>query len=388
MRSTFKSWAVALCATMSLCVTALAGCTPFPTTHNDSLNAVSCLSADSCVAVGSDAAVTGETETETPAAMRWDGSQWHELDVRMPSGGVQGQLSSVSCKFGGCLAVGGYSTKDRGFLVLAEYWSGSTWTPVPLAVPPGPLRPSLRAVSCVTAGQCVATGSYGKLGSFTSPLAATWDGRTWSWSRPPMRTEGPPGNRVLAGVSCVTADYCVAIGDAYDSASNSAGGFTETWDGHGWTYTSGPGGAVEASGLSCTAPGYCAAAGTQDAGDAAGYGQLLHGTHWTGPVMPWPGGIRSNLYGVSCAGKTCLAVGESEPSQAANGTATHPVALTWNGVTWTRQSTPSGTMGTLYGVTCLTAADCIAVGSTRGGNGTTTLSESWNGKAWTVVSTA
>jgi hypothetical protein len=62
--------------------------------------------------------------------------------------------------------------------------------------------------------------------------------------------------------------------------------------------------------------------------------------------------------------------------------------LTWNGVTWTRLATPKGATGTLHGVTCVTADHCIAVGSQRGGNGTTTLSEFWNGTAWTIVSTA
>ena len=382
MRFTIKPWAVLLCMAIPLCASALAGCTVFPATRNDTLNAVSCFSANSCVAVGSTATVTGQTQTITPAAMRWDGSRWSALNVQMPSGGVQGQLSSVSCTSGKCLAVGSYSTKDLGFLALAEYWNDSTWTGAPLAFPPGPPRPSLQAISCVPAGQCVATGSYGKFGSFDSALAVAWDGRAWSWSRPPVRTFGPPGNRILASVSCLSAEDCVAIGNAYDSASDTAGGFTETWNGHGWTYTPGPGGAGAVAGLSCAAPAYCAVAGTQFAGDAAGYGQVLHGTRWTGPTMPWPGGIRSYMYGVSCAGKSCLAVGEAGPSQAANGT--YPAALTWNGVTWIRQATAKGIIGTLYGVTCVTVADCVAVGSARGGNGTTTLSEIWNGKAWTT----
>lgn len=388
MRSTFKSWPVLLSVTLALCGPALAGCTLLgDTSMNDSLNSVSCLSADSCVAVGTAATVTGQTETMAPAAMRWDGSQWHALAVPLPSGGVQGQLSGVSCKPGGCLAVGNYSPREAGFLPLAEYWNDSAWTAVPLTFPPGPPRPSLRAVSCVTAAQCVATGSYGKLGGFASALAATWDGRKWSWSRPPVRATGTPGNRTLAGVSCVTATYCMAIGNAYDTGADSTGSFAETWNGHGWTFAPVPG-AGEATGLSCARAGSCAVAGTLYDGDSAGFGQLLDSTHWTRPVTPWPGTVRSYLYGVSCAGKTCLAVGEAEPSAGPNGNATHPAALTWNGVTWTRLATPKGVTGTLQGVTCVTADDCIAVGSQRGGNGTTTLSEFWNGTAWTIVSTA
>lgn len=140
--------------------------------RNDSLNGVSCIAANSCVAVGSEVTVTGQVGITAPLAMRWDGSRWHALAVRLPSSAVQGQLSSVSCKPGGCLAVGGYSLKYSGLFVLAEYWNDSTWALARLAFPPGPQHPSLRALSCVTVGQCVATGGYDKLGSFASPLAA------------------------------------------------------------------------------------------------------------------------------------------------------------------------------------------------------------------------
>jgi hypothetical protein len=350
MRSTIKSWAVLLWVTMSLCTSTLAGCTIItgPTTRNDTLNAVSCLSANSCVAVGSEATVTGQTETVAPAAMRWDGSRWHALAVRLPSGAGQGALSSVSCKPGGCLAVGNYSPAQPGSFAFAEYWNDSTWAPVPLAFPPGPQRPSLRAVSCVTAGQCVATGNDEKPGSAASALAATWDGHEWSWSRPPVRAGVEGSNQYLASVSCVTATYCVAIGNAYDTRTGTTVGFTEIWNGHGWTqaYTSPPTGTGQAASLSCAAASYCVVVGTQFASVPAGFGQLVDGTRWAEPAMPWPPGTRSYLYGVSCAGKTCLAVGEAEPSQVANGTATQPAALTWNGATWTRQATPRGTIGT------------------------------------------
>jgi hypothetical protein len=75
-------------------------------------------------------------------------------------------------------------------------------------------------------------------------------------------------------------------------------------------------------------------------------------------------------------------------SGAGSGTAIQPAALTWNGATWTQspvQATPSGTIGIFYGVTCVTAADCVAVGYVESGNSTHDLSEFWNGTAWTIV---
>jgi hypothetical protein len=390
MRATIKSWAVLLRVTMSLCVSALAGCTVLsfngPTLRNDTLQAVSCLSANSCVAVGTEVTVIGQGQFPAPVAMRWDGSRWHTLAVRLPSGAVQATLSSVSCNPGGCLAVGGYApAAGAGSFALAEYWNDSTWTPVTLAFPPGPSSPSLRAVSCVTAGQCVAAGDYENASGFASPLAATWDGHEWSWSRPPVRT-GVESNPGLVSVSCVTARYCVAIGDANDHRRGSAVGFTEIWNGHGWTqaYASVPGGTGS---LSCAAASYCLAVGTQFAAPATGFGQLLDGTHWAEQAMPWPRGTPTYLYGVSCAGKACLAVGGAGVPEAAKGIVIQPAALTWNGATWTQspaQATASGTTGILFGVTCVTAADCVAVGNAGGHNGTRNLSEFWNGTAWTV----
>jgi hypothetical protein len=120
-------------------------------------------------------------------AMRWDGSRWHRLAARLPSGANYGTLASVSCKPGGCMAVGAYATPpDQVTFALAEYWNDSTWAPVPLTLPPGPGNHELHAVSCVTARQCTATGyPEGADGTLDLPLA-TWDGHQWSWSRQPV----------------------------------------------------------------------------------------------------------------------------------------------------------------------------------------------------------
>jgi hypothetical protein len=402
MRSTIRSWAILLpWVTMSLCVPALAGCAiqPGPASRNDRLSAVSCLSADSCVAVGTEVILTGrvsegwQSGTDAPMAMRWDGSRWHRLAARLPSGANGGTLASVSCKPGGCLAVGLYSTPpDHGTFPLAEYWNDSTWAPVTLALPPGPGDSSpLSAVSCVTARQCIATGDHEGANSGLDLPLATWDGHQWSWSRQPVPA-GAWDSVALNSISCVTARYCVAVGRAlnYTSRTGGAISFTETWNGQGWTYAPAPLATAYAAGLSCPAASHCVAVGTGT--QHAGIGQLLDGAHWAQPAMPWPPGTQSSLYGVSCAAKTCLAVGAAGPSQAPDITANQPAALAWNGATWTWLAIPGGTSGTLYGilygVTCVTAADCLAVGSAQDGNATRNLAEFWNGTAWTISNPA
>ena len=161
--------------------------------------------------------------------------------------------------------------------------------------------------------------------------------------------------------------------------------FTETWNGQGWTYAPAPLATAYAAGLSCPAASHCVAVGT--GAQQAGIGQLLDGAHWAQPAMPWPSGTQSSLYGVSCAAKTCLAVGAAGPSQAPD-TSSRPAALARNGATWTWLAIPGGTSGILYGVTCVTAADCVAVGRARDGNATRNLAEFWNGTTWTISNPA
>ena len=394
MRSAIRSWAVLPWVTMSLCMAALAGCTPVPgpTSRNDALSAVSCLSADSCVAVGMEDTSTGpvvdgwQAGTHAPMATWWDGSRWHRTVAPLPSGGNYGTLASVSCKPGGCLAVGFYyAPPDHDPFALAEFWDDSTRAPVTLAFPPGPRYQSLSAVSCVTARWCIATGYYHDAGGTDRPVAATWDGHQWSWSQPPAPA-GTWDTVDLPSISCVTARYCVAVGHAVNySRSGGSIGFTETWNGHDWTYAPAP----LATSVSCSAAGHCVAVGMSygDGGVPAGSGQLLDGARWAEPAMPWPRGtLSSSLYGVSCAAKTCLAVGEAEPSQDPDIiTGSRPAALTWNGATWTRPAIAGSISGTLFGVTCVTATDCVAVGSAQSGKSTHSLAGFWNGATWTIA---
>jgi hypothetical protein len=60
----------------------------------------------------------------------------------------------------------------------------------------------------------------------------------------------------------------------------------------------------------------------------------------------------------------------------------NPLAYAWNGTKWTAQPPPA-TGGFLNGVSCTSAASCIAVG-----DGATWLAETWNGQTWTPMPTS
>jgi len=102
--------------------------------------------------------------------------------------------------------------------VTIEPGSGSppptgSWSPTS---PPAPDGAQLFAVSCVSAGACIAVGEQG---ATSQPLVETLAGGVWTPSSPALpATAADPGGGSLTGVSCVSASACTAVG-AYVDAS-------------------------------------------------------------------------------------------------------------------------------------------------------------------------
>jgi hypothetical protein len=184
------------------------------------LDAVSCSSPTFCVAAGS--YVSGGDQLN--GAERWDGSAWSALSV--PSAATNDNyLSGVTCVSpNSCAAVGDvYSISSSGAYsvtdAVTEFWDGSSWSMVPNPDPAPSVAPTaLLAASCVSASTCVAVGDQAFAGEGPKALIESGSGSSWSIT-PSMVVSGG-----LAGVSCVTAqqtigpdEFCAAVGD------NSAG---------------------------------------------------------------------------------------------------------------------------------------------------------------------
>src|SRR5436309_4618588 len=109
---------------------------------------------------------------------------------------------------------------------------------------------------------------------------------------------------------------------------------------------------------------------------------------WTATTTVSPSGAKaSELTGVACTSSTaCRAVGSYVDSTGV----TKPLSLSWNGTAWSVTTTPvpSGASSSrLDGITCLSSSDCRAVGSYVASGVTKTLAMSWNGTAWSIVTT-
>jgi hypothetical protein len=104
------------------------------------------------------------------------------------------------------------------------------------------------------------------------------------------------------------------------------------------------------------------------------------------PRVPGPGYYV--LGGVSCmSSAACIAVGSHSLSGELSG---QPIAERWNGRRWSLQRTPKlprGNQNTLNGVACISGTSCIAVGSSMPlltNLAAPALVEWWNGRTWSI----
>src|SRR5205807_5542032 len=104
---------------------------------------------------------------------------------------------------------------------------------------------------------------------------------------------------------------------------------------------------------------------------------------WSVVPSPSPGPVTNALFGVSCISATaCAAVGTYEPGSGG----TRTLIESWNGTSWSVVPSPSPADPVLSNVSCASATACMGVGEYRpGSGGTRTLIESWNGRSSSVV---
>ncbi len=114
-----------------------------------------------------------------------------------------------------------------------------------------------------------------------------------------------------------------------------------------------------------------------------------NGATWSLAAIPANPAVQGGFFGVTCVTVAdCWAVGTVLAGQAGEPTGT--LAAHWNGTAWSTVATPSppGAPGAvLQGVTCVATADCWAVGYTTTateGDESTLLAEHWNGAAWSI----
>jgi hypothetical protein len=353
---------------------------------------ISCGSASACLLVG---AHLGSKNVVTPLAQAWNGKAWKTVPVPLPKGASRTDiaLQDVSCKAATACLVIGESETQAGQLSYAMFWNGSVLTPV--ASPPQPKGAGFfgfEAVSCLGPKSCVVVGStMSSSGSFLV-LTDTWNGSKWTESTAPA----PGGDETsFTSLRCFSLTACYAAGDGYTSSGVSTV-LIAAWNGKTWTAQPAvtPSGAKSlfVSSISCASPGSCAAVGVSISFNAKGtavassfgFAEVWNGKAWT--VTKWAGAkgdTEAILTGVSCtSAASCVAVGAAGTAKTGAAASLH-----YNGTKWTVVKVPSvgaGKSSAFEDVSCVAAGHCVAGGEygPPGSNSTTLLAGYWNGTSW------
>jgi hypothetical protein len=264
---------------------------------------------------------------------------------------------------------------------LTEHWDGARWSIVPSPNPAVKTFPQaeLFGVFALSPNDVWAAGSYENPSAFPSlTLIEHWDGLSWGIVPSPS-----PDTQLndLRSISGVASNDIWAVGLAGDGGTfNPWRSLIEHWDGSGWSVVSNPG-VNELFGVTALAANNVWAVAVHTSPNVTDIVEHWDGTRWANvpaPSMNANGGAIS-LRAVAAVSATDIwAVGdEKNPLTNAGNTITEH----WNGTAWTVSSEFSRN-SYLPSVTASGSADVWAVD----GSGLM-QTQHWDGIAWSIIPT-
>jgi hypothetical protein len=258
--------------------------------------------------------------------------------------------------------------------LMADLFTITGSTTVPALPPPFNFPTTSDTISAQGAGKQVA------------PVSLTGSG----WSVVPSYSFGSQDN-ILAGVSASSATDAWAVGAYYPPGSSVLATLAQHFDGTRWTAFPLPNVGVQENVLlavSTTSTGLGWAVGYFVNGRFQQKTLIEHfdGTVWSVVPSPSPGTQQNILYGVAVITDSDVwAVGGEQDS---NGL-WHTLTEHWDGSAWSVvNAVDAGVSGNqFYAVKALSATNVYAVGQQAGaGFPNQALIERWNGKSWSVIS--
>ncbi len=301
-------------------------------------------------------------------------------------------VSAVAILCAGCSKGGAETTTSNSTsTTLQPAGPIGGWSAVQLPNPPGATDALLTGVSCSSVASCTAVGAYAKTGKFYS-LVERWNGSSWS-AEPLPGAAASVVSRLLA-ISCPSTTACFAVGEI-TTATSSEAPLVERWNGATWSALAVPlpkkSSASELTSISCSSPVACTAVGTYRVpplGQTVVLVERWNGLRWVLQVAPaLPEHVTSvTLLQVSCSrANACTAVGQSTTSSGSTAVADY-----WDGTAWATQALPvlaGRRSAKLSGVSCVSPADCTAVGDATATAGSdASLAEHWDGRKWVLES--
>ena len=320
-------------------ITSPSGATVVAGAQDAGLSGVACTSPGNCVAVGSYADANGSGIDQLMAVNESDGSWGVAQKLTLPNDASttfpqSAALYSVACtSLGNCVAVGQYQDTNgtADFLALYVTETDGVWgTAQTVSLPAGwnttanGQDASLYGVTCTSAGNCVAVGTYlGTNGiSDREAMVVTETNGAWAAATELALPTAGQEPAFLYGVTCTSVGNCTAVGDYYDAfgipramvATETSG----TWSALNEPVLPGNASTVPSTthadlrAVSCTSPGNCVALGDYE--DTSGYVHAMATVESQGSWAPatevtLPGNASSTGYATFSA-VTCTSPGD------------------------------------------------------------------------------
>jgi hypothetical protein len=259
---------------------------------------------------------------------------------------------------------------------------GAGWVTVSSPTPTGSINSHLDGVTCVSNTDCWAAGGYLAPPYNELTLVEHYDGVNWSIVSSPSPD---PNNSQFLNIRCTNATNCWAVGMTVTTAGDEYP-LIEQYTQSSWVVASNPSGTNRGAlrDVAClNATGVCWAVGWLDNPANQPLVEYNPGTGWV--VIPSPAASTGQLYGVTCMSATnCWAVGSFDSSARST---TSTFTERYDGSRWS--IVPSPNVGSrhpnwLNDVSCTSASDCWAVGS-DGISDQKTLIEHFAGGRWRTV---
>ena len=205
---------------------------------NDGFNSVSCKSAGNCTAAGCFIDINGNQQafTETSKNGAW-------ADVVPASFGPNVQdpepsacFSAISCgSAGNCTAAGQFEDSAGNYQAFTQTSKNGVWAKsAPATFGPHVQNSSpyayFNAVSCASAGDCTAAGTFKDVNGNTQAFTETSTKRVWAKGVPAVfraKVQNADPDAVFYAISCKPAGNCTAAGRFHD-ASLTYEAFTQT----------------------------------------------------------------------------------------------------------------------------------------------------------------
>ena len=297
-----------------------------------SVASVSCASAGKCAAGGSYRDGSGHQQAFVASEKHgtWGTAIEVPRSAALNTGGIAG-VTSVSCASAGNCAAGGFyednSPHAQAFVVseINGMWRMAIEVPGSAALNIGGAGDN--SVSCASAGNCRAGGFYTDSSGQEQALVVNETNGTWGTAIevPGSATLNAGGSASVTSVSCASAGNCAA-GGSYTGTFNHVQAFVDSQMNGTWgaaievpgSASLNIGGMAQVNSVSCASAGNCAAAGSYV--DGLNHGQALvasetNGTWGTAIEVPGSGALNAGgaaaARWVSCPSAGNCAVGGS-----------------------------------------------------------------------------